>query len=78
MAKMMKMSMKKTTTMKSAMKMKSSMKKMSSMKMGMKKMNEYFTKCLAAKASGATSFHYNGATYHKHTKGHLVFFSKKK
>lgn len=76
MAKMMKMSMKKKSAMKSGMK-KMSMKKMSMKKTGMKrKMNEFFKLQMAAKAKNAPTFVYNGNTYKRKTKGHLVFYKK--
>jgi len=76
MAKMMKkVSMKKKSAMKSATK-KTSTKKMSMKKGGKKVMNEYFRLALDAKKHNKPSFVYNGNTYKKKTKGHLVFYSK--
>ena len=55
--------------------MKSGMKKKSAMKSGMKRgKNPFFKLMLAAKAKNAPSFSYNGKTYKRKTKGHLVFY----
>jgi len=61
--------------------MKKSMKAMKSMKKakkasGMKKrkVNAFFGLMMKAKKSNAPSFVYNGKTYKKKTKGHLVFY----
>ena len=74
MAKKMKAAVKKAGMKKSAMK-KSGMKKKSAMKSGMKrKKNQFFTLMLAAKNKGAPTFLYNGKTYKRKQKGHLVFY----
>jgi protein-disulfide isomerase len=73
MAKKMKAAMKKAGMKKSAMK-KSGMKKKSAMKSGMKKKNQFFTLMLAAKNKGAPTFLYNGKTYKRKQKGHLVYY----
>ena len=47
----------------------------SSKKKGKKrKVNGFFSAMIKAKNSGASSFSYNGKTYKKHTKGHLVYY----
>jgi len=69
MAKM--MSKKKMSSMKNRSAMKSAMKKM-----GKRGKNEFFTLMLAAKNKNAASFVYNGATYKRKQKGHLVFYKK--
>lgn len=71
MAMKMKSGMKKSA-MKSAMK-KSGMKK--AMKSGMKRgKNEFFTLMLSAKNKNAPFFQYNGKTYKRKEKGHLVYY----
>jgi len=45
---------------------------------GMKKMNEYFTKMLAARKANAPSFTYNGNTYvAKKAKTGMIMYKKK-
>ena len=39
-----------------------------------RKVNGFFSAMIKAKKSGAPSFSYNGKTYKKHTKGHLVYY----
>ena len=49
----------------------------SSKKKGKKrKVNSFFSAMIKAKKSDAPSFSYNGKTYKKHTKRHLVYYSR--
>ena len=41
-----------------------------------RKTNGFFSVMIKAKNSDAPSFSYNGKTYKKHTKGHLVYYSR--
>ena len=41
-----------------------------------RKTNGFFSAMIKAKKSDAPSFSYNGKTYKKHTKGHLVYYSR--